>query len=58
MRLHLRYRLWIAEMNADITVLRIFDDYIAEIKKNDPQTKGVISDFQKQFIDFRKGSMT
>ena len=28
MTLHLRYRLWIAEMNFDINVLRIFEDYI------------------------------
>jgi hypothetical protein len=31
MGLHLQYRLWIAELNADINALRIFDDYLAEI---------------------------
>ena len=31
MTLHLEYRLWIAEMNADINVLRIFDDYLKEL---------------------------
>ncbi len=32
MSLHLRYRLWIAEMNLDINVLRIFDDHLTELR--------------------------
>ncbi len=29
--LHLEYRLWIAELNFDITLIRIFNDRLAEI---------------------------
>ena len=56
MSLHLRYRLWIAEMNLDINVLRIFDDYLKEIatKKDEPEVKTGIDNFGKQFISLRK----
>jgi hypothetical protein len=56
MKLHLRYRLWIAEMNEDITVLRIFDDYLTELtaKKNNAATRTFISDSRDQFADYRK----
>jgi hypothetical protein len=56
MGLHLCYRLWIAELNADITVLRIFDDYIKDLtlKQNEEEVKKSIDYFQKQFIGFRK----
>ena len=56
MALHLRYRLWIAEMNSDITILRIFDDYIVELasKKGSPQVQTGIEGFQKKFAQFRK----
>ncbi|HEY6974685.1 MAG TPA: hypothetical protein VH396_00260 [Chitinophagaceae bacterium] len=56
MGLHLRYRLRIAEMNADITILRIFDDYLKELSstKDKPGIKDKIDDFQKQFTGFRK----
>src|SRR6478672_10959248 len=56
MGLHLRYRLRIAEMNADITILRIFDDYLKELssKQDKPDVKNKIDYFQKQFIGFRK----
>jgi len=55
MSLYLRYRLWIAEMNSDITVLRIFDDYLSELtKKNDPALNQAVSDYHQKFIDFRK----
>lgn len=54
LRLHLRYRLWIAEMNEDITVLRIFDDHLAELSSlNKPSTQASIENFKKQFSDFR-----
>jgi len=56
MGLHLRYRLRIAEMNADINILRIFDDYLKELssKKDKPEVKNKIDYFQKQFTSFRK----
>ena len=56
MSLHLRYRLWIAEMNSDITILRIFDDYLTELssKKEKPQVQKGIKNFQQQFINLRK----
>ena len=56
MSLHLRYRLWIAEMNSDITILRIFDDYLTELssKKEKPQVQKGIESFQQQFINQRK----
>ena len=56
MHLHLRYRLWIAEMNADISVLRIFNDYLLalEAKQMPPVVIKGIDNFKKQFISFRK----
>ena len=56
MSLHLRYRLWIAEMNSDINVLRIFEDYQKELesKKNEHEVRTRIDYFQKQFINLRK----
>jgi predicted nuclease with TOPRIM domain len=56
MGLHLRYRLRIAEMNADINILRIFDDYLKEFssKQDKPEVKNKIDYFQKQFTGFRK----
>ena len=56
MSLHLRYRLWIAEMNSDINVLRIFEDYLKELesKKNGQEVRTRIDYFQKQFINLRK----
>jgi len=55
MALHFRYRLWIAEMNADISVLRIFNDYIVELssKNGDPAVKSGIAEFNKVFTGFR-----
>ena len=56
MTLHLEYRLWIAEMNADINVLRIFDDYLNEItaKKNSNDTSKRIENYKQQFLHLRK----
>lgn len=56
MNLHLRYRLWIAELNADINVLRILNDYIVELenKKKTPEVVKEIGQFKKQFDNFRK----
>ena len=56
MNLHLRYRLWIAEMNSDINVLRIFNDYLIglESKKKEPEVIKGTDHFKQQFISFRK----
>ncbi|MGZ8558918.1 MAG: hypothetical protein ACXWWC_11310 [Chitinophagaceae bacterium] len=56
MYLHLHYRLWIAELNSDINVLRIFDDYLNELesKKNIPEVKTAIFQFKQLFISLRK----
>lgn len=56
MSLHLRYRLWIAEMNLDINVLRIFNDYLQDLspKKNLPEVKTGIDYFEDQFSILRK----
>lgn len=55
MGLHLQYRLWIAEMNADINVLRIFDDYLAEItlRNNTNDIAVRVKDYQEQFLKLR-----
>ncbi len=56
MSLHLSYRLWIAEMNSDISVLRIFADYLIELgsKKNMPDVIAGIEHFKQQFIILRQ----
>lgn len=56
MNLHLRYRLWIAELNADINVLRILNDYIIELenKTTVPEVTKGTDKFKKQFTGLRK----
>lgn len=56
MRLHLKYRLWIAEMNADINVLRIFNDYLGWLKQqnNIKEIERCINSYQQQFAELRK----
>ncbi|QEC66932.1 hypothetical protein FRZ67_06330 [Panacibacter ginsenosidivorans] len=55
MKLHLRYRLWIAEMNEDISVLRIFDDHLAELQsRHEPTTANAVNNYKQQFAGFRK----
>ena len=56
MGLHFRYRLWIAEMNSHINIIRIFDDYIAELssRKNVPAVKEGIDQFKKEFVSLRR----
>ena len=56
MGLHLRYRLWIAELNAEINVLRIFDDYVKEISAHnkEAEVKTGLAHFTKQFEGFRQ----
>lgn len=53
--LHLQYRLWIAEMNADIDVLRILNDYI-EIQQtnNDVDLLQHLHHFNNEFCKLRK----
>ena len=56
MALHLRYRLWIAEMNFDINVMRILEDYITELtpKSSAPEIKKGIERFDGDLVTFRK----
>jgi uncharacterized coiled-coil DUF342 family protein len=56
MGLHFRYRLWIAEMNYHINILRIFEDYVGELtsKKNEPEVKRGIEKFELEFVNIRK----
>jgi ABC-type transporter MlaC component len=55
MSLHLCYRLWIAELNFDINVLRIFGDYLAELrtKRKEQEVKAKSDYFEKQFLALR-----
>jgi hypothetical protein len=55
MGLHLQYRLWIAELNADINALRILNDYLAAItsKENAGNVEDFIKDHSQQFVDLR-----
>ncbi|HYK45848.1 MAG TPA: hypothetical protein VEV83_11800 [Parafilimonas sp.] len=56
MRLHLQYRLWIAELNSDITILRIFDDHLAQLSavNTKVETRRTLENFSKGFSDARK----
>jgi len=56
MSLHLKYRLGIAEMNRDIDILRIFDDYLTELRsqKNNTEISAGIDHFEKEFVRLRK----
>jgi hypothetical protein len=55
MSLHLKYRLWIAELNFDINVLRIFGDYLTELrtKRKEPEVKVKTDYFDKAFQSLR-----
>jgi chromosome segregation ATPase len=54
--LHLQYRLWIADINSDITVLRILNDYMIDksAKNKDADTVQRISYFKEAFSKLRK----
>lgn len=53
--LHLQYRVWIAELNHDINILRIFDDCIAETKqKPGAEQDDIFSLFQEKFMQMRQ----
>jgi predicted nucleic acid-binding Zn-ribbon protein len=55
--LHLRYRLWIAELNHCIDIIRISQDYYA-FEGKDKQDATAVTDgieyFKKRFIELRK----
>jgi hypothetical protein len=55
MGLHLKYRLWIAELNFDINVLRIFGDYLTELraKRKEAEVKTKNDYFEKEFRALR-----
>ncbi len=55
MTLHLRYRIWIAEMNSDIDLLRIYNDYLQELKSlhNAIKLNKEIERFETAFSDLR-----
>lgn len=55
MTLHLRYRIWIAEMNSDIDLLRIYNDYLQELKALHNATKlnKEIERFETAFASLR-----
>jgi len=55
MSLHLKYRLWIAELNFDINVLRIFGDYLTELRSRhkEPEVKAKSDYFEKTFQGLR-----
>lgn len=55
MSVHLCYRLWIAELNFDINVLRIFGDYLTELRtrRKETEVKSKSDYFEKQFTTLR-----
>lgn len=55
MSLHLKYRLWIAELNFDINVLRIFGDYLSELRsrRKEQEVKIKADHFEKIFQKLR-----
>lgn len=55
MSLHLKYRLIIAELNFDINVLRIFADYLTELrsKGKEAEVKTKSDYFEKEFYTLR-----
>ena len=55
MSLHLKYRLWIAELNFDINVLRIFGDYLSELRtrRKEAEVKSKTDYFEKTFQGLR-----
>ena len=55
MSLHLQYRLLIAQLNFDINVLRIFGDYLTELRarRKEPEMKTKSDYFEKEFSALR-----
>ena len=56
MKLHLNYRLLIAEMNADISILRILEDYTKEApaRTSEADVKQKMDSFKNKFTLLRK----
>ncbi len=56
MRLHLKYRLWIAEMNADINVLRILNDHVVWLKthNNSKDVERNVLHYEEHFLSLRR----
>jgi hypothetical protein len=54
--LHLEYRLWIAELNLDINLIRIFNDRLIEMSAENKSAtaKSIIEDFGKKFNTSRE----
>jgi len=50
--LHMRYRLWIAEMNYYINILRILEDYLLELapKNGATEIQDGINRFKEEFV--------
>jgi hypothetical protein len=55
MSIQLQYRLWIAELNFDINVLRIFGDYLMELRarRKESEVKTKSDYFEKEFTGLR-----
>ena len=55
MSLHLNYRLLIAELNFDINVLRIFGDYLTELRARhkEPEVRSKSDYFDEEFQSLR-----
>jgi hypothetical protein len=53
--LHLGYRIWIAEMNFDINVIRIYKDYLQDLINNnqDATVSSKVQDFDQTLQTFR-----
>ncbi|MEO8712371.1 MAG: hypothetical protein ABI405_09630 [Parafilimonas sp.] len=53
--LHLQYRLWIADMNADIDVMRILNDYLISsiAQEDDGDTLKRNNEFKEKFSNLR-----
>ena len=54
--LHLEYRLWIAELNFDINLIRIFNDRLIEMTEENKSAgaKPTLADFGKKFNSTRE----
>ncbi len=55
--LHLEYKLWIAELNFDIEMIRIFEAHlekIASVNTNNKEVLSKVEHFQNQFIRQRE----
>lgn len=51
--LHLQYRIWIAEMNLDINLLRIYNDYIPALQTKDKELLTEVTRLEQLFAVVR-----